>query len=230
MRFYHLCYILPQYIQAVLPQPCTPKQAIVNEQHTKNCNKLTLTFGLYWNSFPVSFNSRACQLNKFLWQHKTWHLTSHLLNYRFCQCDKIASQSMSCISNSVRSLEGSPKLLSEAALCIIRGRIKLESHCLEAHKTQRSLGFMPRVWKSLFQNKNCCFAVLAPWQKPPVHDFWLIMEMDGSGDVFAWHAELRANQSRERSCSSTAQLAGPPSARTQQQQHTGSWTGCAGYN
>lgn len=133
---------------------------------------------------------------------------------------------MSCISNSVRSLEGSPKLLSEAALCIIRGRIKLESHCLEAHKTQRSLGFMPRVWKSLFQNKNCCFAVLAPWQKPPVHDFCLIMEMDGSGDVFAWHAELRANQSRERSCSSTARLVGPPSARTQQQQHTGSWTGC----
>lgn len=84
--------------------------------------------------------------------------------------------------------------------------------------------------KSLFQNKNCCFAVLAPWQKPPVHDFCLIMEMDGSGDVFAWHAELRANQSRERSCSSTAHLAGPPSARTQQQQHTGSWTGCAGYN
>lgn len=104
------------------------------------------------------------------------------------------------------------------------------SHCLEAHKTQRSLGFMPRVWKSLFQNKNCCFSVLAPWWKPPVHDFCLIMEMDGSSDVFAWHAELRPNQSRERSCSSTARHVGPPSARIQQQQHTGSWTGCAGYH
>lgn len=28
-------------------------------------------------------------------------------------------------------------------------------------KTQRSLGFMPRVWRSLFQNKNYCFVVLA---------------------------------------------------------------------
>lgn len=46
-------------------------------------------------------------------------------------------------------------------------------------KTQRSLGFMPRVWRSLFQNKNYCFVVLAlhaktssTWFVPPHGNGW----------------------------------------------------------
>lgn len=115
------------------------------------------------------------------------------------------------------------------ALIEVESSRRVTAWKLHLIKTQRSLGFMPTVWRSLFQNKNYCFAALAPWWKPPARDFCLIMEMDGSGDVFAWHAEPRAERPRERSCSSTARYIRPPSASTQQQQHTGSWTACAGY-